>query len=322
MEKYKAAIFGCKNMGAKHLKVLREFAAADVEVVGIMNSTPQSSAVAAEIFKTGYFKQLEDVNPAQVNLAIIATPASYHAHYAAYLLGRGIPCLVEKPFALNENECMELILLSEKNKTPLMIGYQEVFNPAVVALKKELKNRVVTSYHAVRETLSFGSNTDTTIVPNLMSHDLSVLHYLTGIKADEMKGLQIGVDIQRNLQSYAHVSFQGSNNVDVDLLAQVSKDKVVRRAENCDDIGNVYQLDYVACELRKNGGLIISGGNPLANEHRHFIHCCRSGEIPLNNGRCALEVERLSAAIDDSLKKNYSLALAKNAHTSAQLKKY
>lgn len=67
MEKYKAAIFGCKNMGAKHLKVLREFAAADVEVVGIMNSTPQSSTVAAEIFKTGYFKQLEDVNPARVN---------------------------------------------------------------------------------------------------------------------------------------------------------------------------------------------------------------------------------------------------------------
>lgn len=322
MEKYKTGIFGCKNMGAKHLKVLREFAKEDVEIAGIMNSSPESSQAAAETFQTGYFKQLEDVSPAQVNLAIIATPASYHARYAAYLLGQGIPCLVEKPFALNEQECMELILLSEKNKTPLMVGYQEVFNPAVVALKKELGGHAVTSYHAVRETLSFGSNTDTTIVPNLMSHDLSVLHYLTGIKAGEMNGLQIGVDIRRNPQSYAHASFRGPKNLEVDLLAQVSKEKVVRSAEISDDAGNLYHLDYMTCELRKNGRLITSGGNPLANEHRHFIHCCRSGETPINSGRSALEVERLSAEIDRDFKKNYSLAQAMNRYASEQTKNY
>lgn len=322
MEKYKAGIFGCKNMGTKHLKVLREFSNEDVEIAGIMNSSPESSKTVAQTVQTGYFNQLEDVDSDQVNLAIIATPASYHAHYAAYLLGQGIPCLVEKPFALNENECMELILLSEKNKTPLMVGYQEVFNPAVVALKKELGGRAVVSYRAVRETLSFGSNTDTTIVPNLMSHDLSVLHYLTGIKADEIKGLQIGVDIRRNLQSYAHASFQGSNNLEVDLLAQVSKDKVIRSAEISDDAGNLYQLDYMACELRKNGRLLTSGGNPLANEHRHFIQCCRSGETPINNGRSALEVECLSAKIDRDFRKNYSLAQAMNRYASEQAKNY
>lgn len=322
MSVYKAGIFGCKNMGGKHLKVLREFAGQDVNVVAVMNSTPESSAAAAQELKTGYFKKLEQVSAAQINLAIVATPATYHYQYAAYLLSRGIPCLVEKPYAMNEQECLDLIKIADENKATLMVGYQEVFNPAVIALKKELAGHNIVSYQSVRETLSFGSNTDTTIVPNLMSHDLSVLHYLTGLKAADISELQTKVDIRRNPQSYAHALIGFRKGLKADLIAQVSKDKVVRSADITDDSGNLYNVDFMTHELRKNGRIITSGGNPLANEHQHFIHCCRTGETPLNNGREALEIERLSGTVDRDFQKNYYLTVAMNRYASRQGKNY
>ena len=44
MGKIKIAIIGCNNMGQKHLKTLRENFADRVEIVGILNSTEESSA--------------------------------------------------------------------------------------------------------------------------------------------------------------------------------------------------------------------------------------------------------------------------------------
>jgi predicted dehydrogenase len=75
MKKLRIAIIGCHNMGKKHLNILQEYFADAAEVVGILNSTPESSARQAAELGLAYFNSLADITSDKVDGVIIATPA-------------------------------------------------------------------------------------------------------------------------------------------------------------------------------------------------------------------------------------------------------
>jgi UDP-2-acetamido-3-amino-2,3-dideoxy-glucuronate N-acetyltransferase len=67
---------------------------------------------------------------------VIAAPAALHAQLAAFFLGRGQHVFVEKPLALQVDDCPPLLELARRQGLVLMVGHLLHHHPAVVALDR------------------------------------------------------------------------------------------------------------------------------------------------------------------------------------------
>ncbi len=63
------------------------------------------------------------INDPEVDAVYVATPPAYHKEYALKAIKAGKPVYVEKPMALNYEECLEMIEASEKAGVPLFVAY-------------------------------------------------------------------------------------------------------------------------------------------------------------------------------------------------------
>ena len=63
------------------------------------------------------------INDPEVNAIYVATPPDTHAHYTHLAAQAGKPVYVEKPMALNHEECLEMIATCEKTRVPLFVAY-------------------------------------------------------------------------------------------------------------------------------------------------------------------------------------------------------
>lgn len=301
------AIIGCNNMGRKHLNLLREHMVDKIEVVGILNSSPESSKAKALELGLGYFNSVEEITKDKVDMVIIATPATFHAQYTVDMLAKGIDVLLEKPFAANEKECLEVIEANKQSDSILMIGYTEIFNPAVVALGNELKGKKLKIIEAYRSALGIGTNTDVTIVQNLMLHDISVLNFLSEAQSSDITKLKTFVHSSKNMCCYAKAQFEFENGLKASLIAEKSDEGPFRTMKIVDEDDNVYNLDFLQRSLAKNGELVSAGGNSIQNELAYFYDCCLNRQKPKVSSQKALEIERIALKIDDNFKQTYAL---------------
>src|SRR5690606_9755281 len=124
-----------------------------------------------------------------VDAVIVAVPSADHRAVAEPLLARGIPCLVEKPFALTEEDCRALIEAADKSRACLQIGHVERFNAGVQAfLAQNPAAGEMRTLTARRMNAGSARVTDIDVVLDLMVHDLDVVMALkqspvTGISA-------------------------------------------------------------------------------------------------------------------------------------------
>ena len=174
MDKIRIAIVGCKNMGRKHLKILREKFADEVEIVGILNSSAESSKQCGTELSVPYFTSIDEINKSNVDAVIVSTPATTHAAIGEKLLLQGIPCLIEKPLATTANECDRLIMAAQKGKSLIAAGHTENYNPAVIRLKKELQ-MPVSGIKGIRTSRNCTNKTGVSAVQELMIHDLAII---------------------------------------------------------------------------------------------------------------------------------------------------
>lgn len=305
MKKLRLVIIGCKNMGTKHFKALKEYFNNDIEIVGIMNSSPSSSKEKAQELGTNYFNNLEEITKDIVDIAIVATPASTHKEICINMLSKNIGVFVEKPFATDEKSCKEVIDLARKNNTTLMVGYIEIYNPAVRALVKDLKDKTIKSIKAIRSTMSYASNTDVTIIQNLMSHDISVICALSNKGANDIKNYETFMPDGENICTYANSKILFNNGLEVDLTAKVILEKKVREMDIVLENGDFYKIKFIETELYKNNELIFSGGSSIKEELSDFIESYKTGRTPIVNGETALNVEMISLLLDKDFKKKY-----------------
>ena len=63
------------------------------------------------------------INDPELNAIYVATPPESHAHYTHLAAQSGKPVYVEKPMALNHEECQQMIVTCEKARVPLFVAY-------------------------------------------------------------------------------------------------------------------------------------------------------------------------------------------------------
>lgn len=89
------------------------------------------------------------ISDPDVNAVYIATPPSSHAEYALMAIEAGKPVYIEKPMALNYQECLKINNEGEKKNIPVFVAYYRRALPGFVMVKEMLADGSIGNVRAV-----------------------------------------------------------------------------------------------------------------------------------------------------------------------------
>ncbi|NHC41557.1 Gfo/Idh/MocA family oxidoreductase [Bacillus sp. MM2020_1] len=137
------------------------------------------------------------INDPDVDAVYIATPPDSHKEYTIKVAKAGKPVYVEKPMALNFEECNEMIAACKAAQVPLYVSYYRRALPRFVKIKELLENKAIgdvrfvstTQYQKALEDVKDSQNLPWRVQPelsggglfyDLASHTLDLLDFLLG----------------------------------------------------------------------------------------------------------------------------------------------
>lgn len=319
----KVAVIGAGMMGKNHLKTYKTLPG--VELVGVYDIFEDAAKAAAEMFGIKAFSSLEEVAQ-NVDAVSVVTTSVTHADVGEFFLKRGIHCLIEKPLATTEDECMRLINAAKKNNVTLLVGHIERFNPAVEQLSKILSDTSkIRSLTAQRMSAASGRITDVDVAMDLMIHDVEVVQSLVQSRVVNVEAMSVKTKDKPEGKDYISALLQFENGVTANLTAsRITQSRVrtltVTTDENYIDMDFINQSINVCTQSRSpymnkdeipswmNYGLkgceehlFIPTAQPLFAEQSHFVNCVLGKETPRITGEKALEALRVVWEIERKL---------------------
>ena len=137
------AFIGCGAVVEKlHAPAVRALAARNsVRAVAAFDTSSARRQAVADHFPGCRAVETLSQLPEDVDLAIVASPAGFHAAETIELLGRGIHVLCEKPMAMNYAECEEMIRTAKSAGRILAVGHMRRFFPVSRLLRSLAEGR-------------------------------------------------------------------------------------------------------------------------------------------------------------------------------------
>ena len=294
----RAAVAGAGVFGTYHA---RKYAAhPDVELVAIVDPDLARATKLAEEVGAKAIARLADALP-QIEILTVATPAVYHYETAKEALVAGKHVLVEKPLSLSTAHADELITLAEASDLILQVGHQERFVFDAVGLLT--RDVAPTKISATRAGPFSGRALDTSVVMDLMIHDLDLIHQVVPgvVAAVEADAKTVHGDHPDEVA--AKLTFE--DGAEVTLLASriaggpnrtmsltypdgaVNIDFIGRTVENTTphQLGDIFgDVDHPVMK------------DPLGHAVAHFVESVRNKTQPAITGRCGRR------ALDTALK--------------------
>ena len=89
----------------------------------------------------------EALEKTEFDAVVITTPTPTHLPLTALAADNGKHVFLEKPMALNLEECDQIIKVTEKNKVLLQLGFMRRFDPEFVAASERIAGRRDRSAH-------------------------------------------------------------------------------------------------------------------------------------------------------------------------------
>ncbi len=174
----KTAVIGVGNMGKNHARIFSEIS----DLVAVSDLDSSIGRDVANKYEIKYFRDyislLKSARPEAVSIAV---PSRFHRNVAIDCLRGKIPTLVEKPIAENVADAKVMIEEAKKNKTVLMVGHTERFNPAIIKLKEIIKSKklgAIINLLAIRIGLHPPKTTNLDVAVDLAIHDIDVINFL------------------------------------------------------------------------------------------------------------------------------------------------
>ena len=307
----RVAVVGGGRMGNFHLKQYASMQ--DVQIVGVVEPHEARAKQLSEEYGCPYFLRGEDIL-GQVEAVSIVVPTPAHREIGELFLEKGVHCLIEKPLAVTEEDCVALIKAAAQKNALLMVGMIERFNPAVMLLTELLSLEKIHVLECRRFNSSGKRMADVDVVSDLMVHDIDIVLSLlkrpvSQIYAQGTKGRNDHLD---HVQSILHFSEDCLVNLSASRLSVANH----RTLTAITDQG-FYQLDYAKKILRFAESqeawsladeqvnavesitreISVRQHDALFMELRHFIHCVKNNQKPLIGGEDALASIEISREI-------------------------
>lgn len=136
------------------------------------------------------------INSPEIDAVYIATPPDSHREYALRVAEAKKPCCIEKPMALNYEDCLIIYNAFEERNTPLFVAYYRRTLPRFLKIKDWLNSEEIGAVKRLSWVLSKPPNafdlekrenwrTDVKVAPggyfdDLASHGLDLFHFFFG----------------------------------------------------------------------------------------------------------------------------------------------
>ncbi len=304
-EAIRVAAIGVGGMGANHARVLASMKG--VELVAVVDADPVRAKAVAEFYGCMACTSV-DALP-QIDAATVAVPSSLHATVGVPLLQAGVHCLIEKPLATTEADCLALMAAAEDGNAQLLVGHIERFNPAVQQLAEIVNSEEIVAIAARRMSAVSGRISDVDVVLDLMVHDLDIVLGLTGKSVSDI--VARGINGPHG-SDHAIALLTLENGAQGTLTASRITQNQIRHLE-VTTTDHFYVINYPSQELfiYRQGRIEASGDvdqkyrldvntekvfvrriEPLAEELNHFVDVCHGDAEPKITGTAALEALR------------------------------
>jgi predicted dehydrogenase len=319
MARLKMAVIGVGHLGQAHARILAGLP--EVELVGVADVNAEQARTVAEKCGTRAFTHYGPLLD-QAEAACVVVPTSHHHSVGRAFLERGIPLLIEKPFATTVEQADELIALARAKGVALQVGHIERFNPAF----EELTSRPISPkfVECERHGPFTGRSTDIGAVLDLMIHDLDLLHALDPSDVVSVEAMGVAVfggheDLvnvrmrfasgciahvtasrisplpKRRLRIWAPEGYAGLDFVRRKLILVQPSDQLRRHGLRVDQLDPSRRAklaeEVFGRHLEMCDRTCSAPADQLTRELQHFVQCVRTGSTPRvtgEDGRAAL----------------------------------
>jgi predicted dehydrogenase len=129
----RVAVFGAGAWGRNHVRSVA--ALSEAELVAVCDLSESRRTAVRRQYPAVRVTDNADEAFDLAQAVVIATPASSHGELAARAIERGLPLLVEKPFALSVRDAQSVSELAAARGVPVVVGHLLLFHPVVTQLK-------------------------------------------------------------------------------------------------------------------------------------------------------------------------------------------
>ena len=248
-QKVRVAVVGAGDFGRNHARVYRELSG--VELVGIVDSSPDRASNVAAEFSTKVFPDIESL-AGQVDAASLAVPTVEHARVGSRLLELSIDVLVEKPMAASLAEADALLSAASRTGRILQVGHLERFNPAIVAVMPVLNRPLYFEVH--RLGVFSPRSLDIDVVYDVMIHDLDILLALVGAPVVDIKA--IGIPVLTDKVDIAHARLDFETGAVANITASRVSTERVRK------LRFFQQHEYISLDFTRQDALRVRVAEP------------------------------------------------------------
>jgi predicted dehydrogenase len=327
----RVGVVGCGHWGPNHIRVFSGLRGSGARMVLAADREAARREHIAGLYP--WVRVEDDAGPVldspEVDAVVIATPVHTHFEFARRALQAGKHVLVEKPFVTEVAQGEELIALARRQGVVLMAGHTFEYTAAVNRIRDMLAEGLLGEVLYVRsERVNLGLfQKDINVLWDLAPHDVSILMYILrrppthvaavgkahvteGVEDVVILTMEVGPALMANVivswldpRKVRQMTVVGNRKMLVyDDLSANEKiriyDKGVEGPKHYDSFGE-FQYSY------RYGDIVtpmLKESEPLRAECEHFVDCIRRGATPRSSGESGLQVTRVLAAAQRSLR--------------------
>ena len=214
------------------------YEAGDIEIYAVADPHKDSIDQKISLLKgnpkiTGDYKEL--LAMPEVDGVLAAVPNYLHCQVAIDTLRAGKPLYLEKPMAISQKECDDILTCAKETGTPMMVGMQNRYNPVYQKMKeicdsKEIGDVKMLFYRAARgrfldgvdgwrmkKTLSGGTILEVSV------HQLDLFNWFAGVPFRKVAAFGGRDAIYRNAELYdnAVLMVEYANGIKANLQASL-----------------------------------------------------------------------------------------------------
>ncbi len=331
MNPLRVAVVGVGSFGRNHARVIRSLP--EVELTAVVDADETRGRAVAEEFGSAYVPDL-NAAVAGIDAAIVATPTATHEDIASKLLNAGVDVLVEKPIAASGAAGERLTNLADSKGRILQVGHLERFNPAVLALERNITVPLFFEIH--RLSVFSPRSLDVDVVLDLMIHDLDIVLSITGQQPSEIHAA--GISVLSSKVDIANVRLVFSTGCIANLTASRVSTEQVRKLRLFQP-GEYISVDYHRQDANRLAvtppqalnappkinfeSLSVEKSEPLKLELEAFFQSVRTRSRPRVGGPEGTKALRVAEAILVKIKDHADLVAqtirrAEQPHTSQE----
>jgi len=321
----KIAVIGCGYWGPNLIRNLQQIDGVQATFVCDIEQTKLENIKKAYPHIRVTKDYLEIIKNPEIDAVCIATPLATHFEITKAALLNNKDVLVEKPFTLSSKEARELINLTEEKKRILMVDHTFLFTGAVNKIKELIdRGELGKLYYFDSERVNLGLlRSDTNVIWDLATHDLSIIDYLFDQKPITVSAVcsshicgkeemaHITLKHQEGFISHIHVSWLSPVKLRKILVGGDKKMILYNDIEPVEKI-KIYDrgIDLDPNQitsftpLYRGGDIIIpkiDQTEALNKVVEHFVECIKERKKPLIDGEAGLRVVKILEAIDKSI---------------------